>query len=245
MEGSATPSSRAAYAAWRATRLGSAVERVESDLVFQLAGHLEGCAVLDVGCGDGTYAIGAARRGALAVGIDHDADMVSAARERAAAERARVTWRLADAGALPFEDNTFDVVVAVTVLGLAEDPASILVEVGRVLKPGGRVIVGELNRWSPWALWRRVRTWLGRADWSRVRFWAEDDLRRLLRTAGLQPGRVRGAVWFPPVESWATVLSRWDSRIGAVTHKGAAFLALAAHKVAGARTRAEHPPGAR
>lgn len=230
MTHSGPPSGAGDYAVWRSTRLGSAVETVEAALVFRLAGPLAGRRVLDVGCGDGTYAIGAARRGAHVTAVDSDADVLRRAAGRARAASVGVDWRTEDAHRLPFSDATFDVVTAVTVLCVVRDPEDIVREMARVLAPGGRLVVGEINRWSPWAAWRRTRTWLGRADWSRVRFWSAEELRRLVRAAGLHVERVGGAVWFPPVEAWASPLSRFDSRVGALTRCGAAFLAISARR---------------
>jgi ubiquinone/menaquinone biosynthesis C-methylase UbiE len=51
---------------------------------------------------------------------------------------------LGDAQALPFGDDTFDAAVLVTVLGEIPDQQRALDEIGRVLKPGGRLVVGEL-----------------------------------------------------------------------------------------------------
>jgi len=53
------------YARWRASPLGSITERVETEVVFALTGQLAGKRVLDVGTGDGTYAVEAAWRGAI------------------------------------------------------------------------------------------------------------------------------------------------------------------------------------
>jgi SAM-dependent methyltransferase len=232
---------RTAYEAWRSTRLGAAVESVESSLVFRLAPDLDGLTVLDLGCGDGTCAIGAARRGAQAIGIDVDSGVLDVARARAAAAGVEVRWLAADAHSLPLEDACCDVVIAVTLLCVVQDPVVVVREVCRVLKPGGRLILGELDRWSTWSLWRRLRTQLGLADWSRVRFWSAGELRRLVQAAGLRFERVRGAVWFPPVETWALPLSRYDARLGALTWRGAAFLAVSAQRGGGTTRSAAVP----
>jgi len=73
------------YARWRATTLGQITERVETNVVFDLAGELRGKRVLDVGTGDGTYAIEAAARGAAVTGLDVEQEMLAAASARATA----------------------------------------------------------------------------------------------------------------------------------------------------------------
>jgi SAM-dependent methyltransferase len=65
---------------WRQTRLGRVTEQVETQLVFALAGPLAGKRVLDIGTGDGTHALEAARRGGDVTGLDSDPAMLAAAR---------------------------------------------------------------------------------------------------------------------------------------------------------------------
>lgn len=60
------------YARWRATTLGAITERVETTVVFDLAGPFRGKRLLDVGAGDGTYAIEAVARGAIVTGLDSE-----------------------------------------------------------------------------------------------------------------------------------------------------------------------------
>jgi ubiquinone/menaquinone biosynthesis C-methylase UbiE len=144
MEG-ITPES---YRRWRESRLGSTTERLEMELVFELAGPLSGRRLLDVGCGDGAYLIEAARKGAAVVGVDASEPMLQAARQRGQALRADIEVRRGEAQALPFPEGAFDVVFAVTLLCLQSDPAAVLSELARVLAPGGRLVVGELGRWS-------------------------------------------------------------------------------------------------
>ena len=74
------------YAPWRATTLGAVTERLERDVVLELAGSLEGLDVLDVGCGDGAYALAAARAGAHVTGLDRSGAAVAAARARTEGE---------------------------------------------------------------------------------------------------------------------------------------------------------------
>ena len=103
------------YARWRASELGAITERAEERIVFDLAGPVRGLRVLDVGTGDGTYAIGAARRGARVTGVDVSPAMLAAASSRAESAGVSLDLREASVEKLPFEDATFDVVFAVTV----------------------------------------------------------------------------------------------------------------------------------
>lgn len=136
------------YARWRATTLGDITERVETNVVFGLAGPLRGKRVLDVGTGDGTYAIEAAARGGVVTAIDLEPSMLAAARARAASCGVDVTLREGRAEQLPFDDASFDVVVAVTVLCFVAEAEVAVREMARVLAPRGRLVLGELGRFS-------------------------------------------------------------------------------------------------
>ncbi len=145
------------YERWRTSTLGRITERVETAVVLDLLGPLRGKHVLDVGAGDGTYAIEAAARGGVVTAIDRDPAMLDAARRRSSERGVDVTFRVGRAERLPFQDGAFDVVCAVTVLCLVEEPAAAVREMARVLAPGGRLVLGELARFSVWAAERRLR----------------------------------------------------------------------------------------
>lgn len=139
------------YAPWCATTLGAVTERLEHAAVLELAGPLGGRDVLDVGCGDGAYALAAARAGGHVTGLDRSAAAVDAARRKVEAQGLVVDLRIGDATALPFPADRFDVVLAVTVLCFVEQPPQAVAEMARVLRPGGVLVLGELGRWSTWA----------------------------------------------------------------------------------------------
>jgi ubiquinone/menaquinone biosynthesis C-methylase UbiE len=215
------------YARWRATTLGRTTERLEREVVFDLAGPVVGKRVLDVGTGDGTYAIEAAARGGHVVGLDVSAANIAAARRRASERGVDVAFQRGRVECLPFADGAFDLVLAVTVLCFVEHPARAVAEMSRALAPGGRIVVGELARWTLWAALRRVRGWTTAPAWRRARFWSRRDLIRLLSTAGLEIQGVRGCVFYPPTGWAARLLSPLDRRLGRVSAPGAAFLAVA------------------
>lgn len=218
------------YARWRASRLGATTERFEERVLFDLAGSLRGRNLLDVGTGDGTYAIEAARREARVTAIDVDPDMLAATRLRADSEGVSVALREARAEELPFVDGAFDVVLAVTVLCFVPDARGAVREMARVLAPGGRLVLGELGRFSVWAAERRVRGWLGSPTWKRARFWSRRDLAELAREAGLHVVETRGSIFYPPHDVAARLGAPLEPLLTRLHAPGAAFLALAADK---------------
>lgn len=217
-----------AYAVWRAAPLGVLTETIEQRLILELMGELDGRRVLDAGCGDGALVRAAASRGARATGLDPDAAMLAAARSRVAQSGLRASFVEGGIEQLPFRNASFDVVAAVTVLCLVPNAAEAVGEMARVLRPGGRLVIGELGRWSAWAAIRRVRGWLGSPIWRKARFRGAAELSALAEGAGLSVGTVRGAVYYPPIAWLARRMAPFDPGIGRLTTGGAAFLALAA-----------------
>jgi ubiquinone/menaquinone biosynthesis C-methylase UbiE len=102
--------------------------------------------VLDVGCASGkTACYVASKHGCQVVGVDVLETMVDRANERAEREGVvdRVSFQQADAQHLPFEDNTFDVVIGEFITGLLQDRLKGVRGYIRVAKPGGLVGVNE------------------------------------------------------------------------------------------------------
>ena len=104
---------------------------------------------------------------------------------------------------LPFPDASFDAVLIVTVLCFLANPQALLREAHRVMRPGGRLIIGELGRYSTWALRRRIRGILGDPIWSQARFRTPKDLQTLLKAAKFEQPVARGAVFYPPIHGAA------------------------------------------
>lgn len=219
-----------AYARWRASRLGRITDALETSLVCELVDPKPGLRILDVGCGDGMLAAVLAGRGAEVIGLDADEVMLAAARARVQAAEVDVCFMHGDALALPFPDKTFDRVTASTLLCLVGDSARALSEMARVLKPGGRLVLGDLGAWSLWAFVRRLRGALGAPRWRSARFFSARDLRRLATEAGLRPTTVRGAAYYAPVGAIAALMAPLDPWLGRRVRLGAAFLALSAQK---------------
>jgi len=220
------------YRRWRESDLGSVTERLEQDLILGLVGNVADCQVLDIGCGDGVLAVVLGQRGANVFGLDASQPMLEAARKRASEQHTNVALSLGLAERLPFADESFDVVVAVTILCFVAEAERTFVEIGRVLRPGGRLVIGELGRWSTWAVRRRFKGWFGSPLWRYGRFRTARELKRLAKVGGLTPGQVYGAIYYPHSGMAARRLARIDKWFGKRSTVGAAFLALSAVKAA-------------
>jgi len=103
--------------------------------------------VLDVASGSGNAALAAARRSwGNVVSSDYVPALLERGRERAAAERVEIEFVQADAQSLPFEDASFDVVTSIYGAMFAPDQQQTADELLRVVKPGGRIGMGN---WTP------------------------------------------------------------------------------------------------
>ena len=117
-----------------------------------------------------------------------------------------------------------------TVLCFVPDAGGAVHEMTRVLRPGGRLVIGELGRRSVWATLRRVRGRLGSPTWKRARFRTASELRALMSEAGIEVEAMRGAAFYPPIGLIARLLAPADPWLGRHTTAGAAFLAAAGTK---------------
>jgi ubiquinone/menaquinone biosynthesis C-methylase UbiE len=189
----------ARYDAWYATPLGAASHRFELAAVAEVARALPGEAALDAGCGTGIYTAWLSERGLRVVGVDRDEAMLTVARARAP----QASFARGLVTELPFAAAEFDLVLAVTVLCFLtpDERRAAAGELVRVTRPGGRVVLGELARFSLWAAQRRVKGWWGSETWRAARFTSAGELVSLLREAGGRPaGAARHAVYLPPVD---------------------------------------------
>ncbi|MBA8795974.1 SAM-dependent methyltransferase [Friedmanniella endophytica] len=126
-------------------RVGNTLQPIAERLVGAAAVHA-GERVLDLACGQGNAALAAARRFALATGVDYAPNLLEQGRARAAAEQLPVRFTEGDAEALPCDDGDWDVVLSTVGVMFAPDQQRAADEVVRVTRPGGRI---GLASWTP------------------------------------------------------------------------------------------------
>jgi SAM-dependent methyltransferase len=129
------------------TRIAATMRESGAALINRI-GVTKGMKVLDLGCGDGTTAIPAAKSGANVLGVDIARNLVETGNKRAAEEGlTNIKFQEGDATNLQgLPDQTFDLVISIFGAMFAPKPADVAKEMVRVTKPGGRIVMGN---WIP------------------------------------------------------------------------------------------------
>lgn len=152
---------------------------------------------LDVGCGDGAVSgVWLSQHAGSYIGVDISSRAVEAARELGLDARV-----IGDATNLPFDDETFDLIVCIEVLEHLFEPQLATAEMGRVLRPGGTLVaqVPNVVHWWHRAVFAVKGRFVPFGDalsepWRdpHIRFFTFTSLQAMLRQQGFQPTRVEG-----------------------------------------------------
>jgi ubiquinone/menaquinone biosynthesis C-methylase UbiE len=192
----------------------------ENSAGYLLASLKPGLSLLDVGCGPGTITVDLAGRvePGRVVGVDQAAEVVAEAAQLAG--DGAVEFRTGDVYALPFEDESFDVVHAHQVLQHLTDPVAALIEMQRVLRAGGLLAVRDSDYgafvWAPAD--PLLDRWMELYHQICARNGADADAGRHLpewvRAAGFDEPRVSSSTWtFASPEDRAWWGDLWAERV--------------------------------
>ena len=184
------------YDAWYVEKLGNFVDQVETEAALELFSPRSGMTLLDAGCGTGNFSLKLARQGCHVLGVDISPDMLSIARHKAEQEQLSIEFLEMDLYDLHFADHSFDGVFTMAAWEFIKDEERAFAEMYRVLKPGGKLLLGTINLDSPWG---SLYLDIARQDESSVfrcaHFKTMDDLRKL------KPGELldtRECLFIPP-----------------------------------------------
>ncbi len=130
------------YDNWYKSPLGTFVDEIERKVVMDLAKPQKNEKVLDLGCGTGIYSLLFLNMGLKVTGIDQSDFMLEKAREKTN----EINFIKADAYNLPFPNESFDLVVSVTMFEFLDDPQKAACEAYRVLSSGGRLIICVIGK---------------------------------------------------------------------------------------------------
>lgn len=158
--------------------------------------------VLDAGCGNGDYTVLACQAGASVWAFDLSPRMVENTRRRLSRNKVSVEeLAIGSVTAINYPDKFFDVVMCLAVIDHVPDSQRqhAVNELARVLRPGGALYINTPNRFAyPWRVGRWMMSQLGLFPKGKIRFITPAELRRLVRNAGLEPGRSLGLEFIPP-----------------------------------------------
>ena len=161
---------------------------METSLALELFTVHPGEALLDAGCGTGNFSLKLARRGACVTGIDLAPGMLTVAREKAASEGLPVTFVQMDLCRLDYPDSHFDGAVSMAAFEFICEPRRAFGEMMRVLKPGGRLLIGTINRDSSWGALYREQARKPGSIYRRARFMNPAELAELDRANLVKTG---------------------------------------------------------
>lgn len=152
---------------------------------YAAAGVHAGQLAVDVGAGSGFVTEGLLARGLRVVAVDEAQGMLEEMGRKFAAAGAALDLRQGDGAKLPLDDAAVDAVFANMYLHHAEEPATAIAEMARVLRPGGRLVITDLDT--------HTNTWLREEHHDRWLGFAREDVQRWFEAAGLRQVRVEQA----------------------------------------------------
>ena len=203
------------------------------ETALELGAFPAGGQLLDIGCNIGQFSLPLARMGYRVTGVDLSVHAITLARQRAQKEGlSSVSFLPTDAESLGrFSDGFFDGVVSFSTLRYVPSLPKALLEIRRVLKPGGCVVADFPNRWCPWFY---VKQWLGSEVHPHDHWFTAGLLRKLFEETGFHRCRIRKILFTPTIAPQALLkifqVVDWAGERVPGMRDLAGILTVAAHK---------------
>lgn len=140
----------AKYDSWYETKIGKHADKVETDCALDLFKVTPGMSILDVGCGTGNFSIKIAAKGGVVTGIDVSDKMLNIAVKKTKKKNLNIEFIKMNSLQLRFQDNYFDGVVSMATIEFIFNPEKMIMEMFRVCKKDGLILLGTINRESDW-----------------------------------------------------------------------------------------------
>lgn len=176
------------YADWYQTERGSYVGENEYLCLAEHIGDCSGKRIIEVGSGTGFFLRKFAQKAVEAVGFDLTEGMLKAGRKIAAEKGIKIDFIQGNVlEGLPFADEYFDIVYSNSMIEFfekGEEAEKVLTEMWRLLKPGGKFVIGVLNKESTWAYKRTAELLEKDSIFSLNQFYSWDEFQELMSKFG-------------------------------------------------------------
>jgi len=208
------------YALWYQTPEGQYTDTLEKKLFLKLVRPKSGQSVLDIGCGTGHNLAFFKELELKASGIDASKPMLAIASKKLGPD-AELYWGHAEA--LPFDNDSFDIVTLITVLEFVSDPTKVLKEAGRVAR--AQIYLGVLNKISLLGINRRIKGKFRDSIYNQAKFYSIWEIEAMVRRAmGKVPLEWRSTLFSPL--SWHKYIYRLDRLMPSANNPFGAFLGV-------------------
>ncbi|MHC1720335.1 MAG: class I SAM-dependent methyltransferase [Clostridiaceae bacterium] len=165
------------YDDWYGEKKGSFIDKVETNIAFEMLEIKKGMKILDVGCGTGNFCIKLAEAGCKVTGIDISEEMLAIARVKASEKKLQINFINMDVADLKFKDNEFDAVISMATVEFIHNVTKMIEEIFRVVKIEGQVFIGTINGDSDWGEFYRSKIARGNTVYKYAEFKTIQDMK--------------------------------------------------------------------
>ena len=212
------------YDQWYQRPEGQYIDALEKELFLRLVQPQRGQSLLEVGCGTGHNLEFFSELGLNVTGIDSSEPMLQIAAKRLGPD---VRLLLGEANRLAFDNNSFDIVILITVLEFLSDPAGALKEAARVSRE--KVYIGVLNKTSILGIGRRVKGRFRKSIYNRAKFYTIWEIEKMSKRVFGNVSLTWESVLFFPL-GWHRYCHRVDRLLSFQRNPFGAFLGICATK---------------